>query len=165
MAILIRVICVFSGLLLACWFCRSFNWTMRSVLLAAFLLGVMGTAAELLLVAHTEGFWQLLPLILMGLSLLPLAFYAVMRRAGWLRVFQVVMILFILSGLVGLFLHYDAKAEFKLETDPSLTGWPLFRDAMKGAMPPALAPAAMIQFALLGLAYAWRHPAFSNKTA
>ena len=140
---------------------------MRAFVLAAFLLGVAGTAAELLLVNHTETFWQALPLLLMGLSLVPLVF--VRSRASstatlCLRIFQVIMILFMLSGLIGLYLHYDGKVEFKLEVDPSLKGWALFRDAMKGAMPPALAPAAMIQFGLLGLAYAWRHPALSPAT-
>lgn len=140
---------------------------MRAFVLAAFLLGVAGTAVELLLVNHTETFWQWLPLLLIGLSLVPLVFVrgrASSRASLCLRIFQVVMILFMLSGLIGLYLHYDGKVEFKLETDPSLKGWALFRDAMKGAMPPALAPAAMIQFGLLGLAYAWRHPAFSPAT-
>jgi hypothetical protein len=69
------------------------------------------------------------------------------------------MVLFILSGAVGLFLHYDGKVEFRLESNPSLAGWALFKEAMVGAVPPALAPAAMAHFGLLGLAYAWRHPA------
>ncbi len=136
---------------------------MRALVLAAYLLGLIGTAAELLLVSHTENFWQLLPLILIGISLIPLAVYAVTHAAGWLRVFKAIMALFMASGLIGLFLHYDGKVEFKKESDPSLAGWPLFRDAMKSAVPPALAPAAMIQFGLLGLAYTWRHPAFSPK--
>jgi hypothetical protein len=137
---------------------------MRGLVLAAFLMGLVGTAAELLLVGHTENFWQSLPLLLIGLSLIPLVVYAAARKAIWLRTFQVLMFLFMASGLIGLFLHYEGKVEFKQESDPSLTGWPLFRDAMMSAVPPALAPAAMIQFGLLGLAYVWRHPAFSNPT-
>ena len=137
---------------------------MRGIVLAGFLLGVVGTAAELLLVEHTENFWQWLPLLLIGLSVVPLVGYAAARRAILLRLFQWFMILFMVSGVIGLFLHYEGKAEFKLETDPSLAGWKLFKEAMKGAMPPALAPAAMIQFGLLGLAYVYRHPAFSLGT-
>jgi|SRR5688572_14278653 len=138
---------------------------MRGLVLVAFLVGVLGTAAELLLVGHTEGFWQWLPLLLMGISLVALALCLATRSVFGLRTFQTLMILFLGSGLVGLFLHYDGKVEFKRESDPSLTGWPLFRDAMKSAVPPALAPAAMIQFGILGLAYAYRHPAFSRKPA
>ena len=138
---------------------------MRSLVLAAFLLGCLGTAAELLLVGHTENFWQWLPLLLMAISLVALGASVPTRSARCLRAFQVLMVLFMASGLVGLFLHYDGKVEFKRESDPSLSGWPLFRDAMKSAVPPALAPAAMIQFGILGLAYAYRHPAFSPKPA
>jgi hypothetical protein len=136
---------------------------MRALILAAFLVGVFGTAAELLLVGHTEGFWQWLPLLLMGLSIVPLAIFWVTHAAFPLRSFQGMMVFLMLSGVIGLFLHYDGKVEFKKESDPSLSGWPLFRDAMKSAVPPALAPAAMIQFGLLGLAYTCRHPVFSPK--
>ena len=131
---------------------------MRGIILAAFLLGVLGTAAELLLVNHTENFWQSLPVWLIGLSLLLLVGCVSSRRRAVFRAFQAVMVLFMASGAVGMFLHFEGKAEFKKETDPSLTGWKLFVEAMKGAMPPALAPAAMIQFGLLGLAYVHRHP-------
>src|SRR5262245_24442294 len=139
---------------------------MRSLVLAGFLLGALGSAAELLLVRHTENIWQLIPLLLIGISLVPLVVYATgratPRAARSLRAFRGVMVLFMLSGVLGLFLHIEGKIEFKEETDPSLKGWPLIREAMKSALPPALAPAAMIQFGLLGLAYAYRHPAFST---
>lgn len=143
---------------------------MRAFVLTAFLLGLAGTAAELLLVGHTENFWQSLPLLLMGVSLIPLAVCMIHQRsqarAGRLslRIFQVIMFLFIASGLLGLFLHHDFKVEFKQESDPSLAGWALFCQAIKSPLPPALAPAAMIQFALLGLAYTYRHPAFCSAT-
>ena len=75
-----------------------------------------------------------------------------------MRVFQVMMILFILSGLTGLVLHFQGKMEFKLETNPSLNGMALFWETIKGAtLPPVLAPGVMIQLGLLGLAYAYRH--------
>jgi len=139
----------------------------RGLVLAAFLLGSAGVAAELLLVGHTENFWQWSPLALIGISF-PLALCMrgrpCRRALVCLRFFQALMFLFMASGLVGLFLHYEGKVEFKRESDPSLAGWPLFREAMKAAMPPALAPAAMIQFGLLGLAYAYRHPASSPTT-
>jgi hypothetical protein len=140
---------------------------MRGLVLTAFLLGLCGTAIELLMVGHTETFWQLLPLLLIGISVVPLAFFVrgrvSSRAVVSLRIFQAIMFLFMISGVVGLFLHYDSKVEFKRESDPSLAGWVLFREAMKSAMPPALAPAAMIQFGLLGLAYIYRHPAISPK--
>ena len=131
----------------------------RRFLLVVLVLGLLATAGELLLLGHTEGFWQWLPLALIFISLLLLAWHALAPSRATVRVFQGAMILFMLSGAVGIFLHYDGKAEFKLESNPSLAGWMLFKEALVGAVPPALAPAAMIQFGLLGLAYAYRHPA------
>jgi hypothetical protein len=44
---------------------------------------------------------------------------------------------------------------------PSRSGFELFREAMMGATP-ALAPGSMIQIALIGLAYSYRHPRLSR---
>jgi hypothetical protein len=75
------------------------------------------------------------------------------------------MFLCLLSGVAGLYLHYDARVEFKLELNPSLAGWDLFWRTVKGpTMPPVLAPGAMIQIALLGLAYSYRHPLLTKTT-
>jgi hypothetical protein len=135
----------------------------RRFVLVLFILGSIITGGELLLVDHTEGFWQWLPLALFVLSFIVLAWHAIAPSAASVRVFQATMVLFVLSGLVGLFLHYDGKVEFRLESNPSLAGWALFKEAMAGAVPPALAPAAMIHFGLLGLAYAYRHPALPRR--
>jgi hypothetical protein len=131
----------------------------RRFLLVILLIGLVGTGGELLLVGHTKGFWQWIPLALLLLSFAIIVWHAVAPCAASVRAFQVAMLLFILSGALGLFLHYDGKVEFKLESNPSLAGWELFKEAMTGAVPPALAPAAMIHFGLLGLVYAYRHPA------
>jgi hypothetical protein len=42
---------------------------------------------------------------------------------------------------------------------PELTGLSLMREALKGQMPPVLAPGIMVQLGVLGLAWTWRHPA------
>jgi hypothetical protein len=70
------------------------------------------------------------------------------------------MLLFVLSGGVGIWFHYQATTEFQLEMDPALRGWALFRKAIVAKAPPALAPGAMIQLGLIGLAYTFKHPAF-----
>ena len=57
-----------------------------------------------------------------------------------MRVFQTVMLLFLSSGVLGLYLHYRGNVEFELEMYPSLRGFGLFWEALKGATP-ALAPA------------------------
>ena len=67
--------------------------------------------------------------------------------------------LFLIAGVAGIALHYQSSMEFKLETNASLSGWALFWAVMSAKTPPALAPGAMIQLGLLGLAYTYQHRA------
>ncbi len=137
----------------------------RGILLAIFLLGTLGTGTELFLIGHTESIWQWVPLLLILISLIVLVCHFVFRRAATVRVLQVTMILFIISGCVGILLHYQGKVAFKLETNPALGGLELFWEAIKGAtVPPVLAPGMMIHMGLLGLAYTYRHPALIAST-
>ncbi len=132
---------------------------LRTFLLALFLFGALGAGAELLLLGHTEDAWQWAPLALILCSLIVLLGYAVLRRRVLLAGFQIIMLLFVVSGIVGSVLHYQAKVEFKLEMQPELSGWQLFLEVMQGAtVPPVLAPGMMAQLGLLGLAYCYRHP-------
>lgn len=133
---------------------------LRRALLGMFLLGALGAGTELLLVSHTESRWQLVPLVLIALSLAVLLFHAVIPRVATVRIFQLTMLLFVLGGGAGVVLHYQGKVEFKLESNPALHGFELFREAVLGAaVPPVLAPGFMILLGLLGLSYAYRHPA------
>ncbi len=137
----------------------------RRLMLIVFLVGALGAGAELLLLEHTESLWQLTPLLLIAISLVALILHSAIRRAATVRIFQAAMLLFIASGVVGAWLHYQAKVEFKLETNPDLGGMALFREVMIGAtLPPVLAPGLMIQLGLLGLAYTFRHPALVAST-
>ena len=137
----------------------------RRILLALFLLGVIGAAVELLLLGHTEDTLQWVPLVLFALGPLVLLVHGAVRRGATVRVFQLTMLLFVISGFVGCYLHYRARVEFKLETNPALAGWQLFREAITGGtVPPVLAPGMMIQLGLLGLAYTYRHPALAAST-
>jgi hypothetical protein len=132
---------------------------MRHIIMTIFLLGVLGIVGELLLVGHTVDLWQKVPLLLILVSLVVLICHAGIRRAATLRVFQLTMVLYLLTGVVGLVLHYQGKKEFKLESNPELGGQELFWEVIKGAaVPPVLAPGAMILMGLLGLSYTYRHP-------
>lgn len=127
------------------------------MLLFILVLGLIGTAAELMLLQHYENGWQALPLVLIGLALLVLVWHGVTRGPASVRGLQAVMVLFLLSGLIGVGLHHNANAEFELEMDPTLRGFRLFRESLSGATP-ALAPGTMVQLGLIGLMYAYRHP-------
>jgi hypothetical protein len=123
-----------------------------------FILSSIGSGAELLLLNHFEGLMQWVPLMLIFLSFIILGWHAVGRSAASTRVIQWMMIGFVLAGFVGMYFHYQGSAEFKLESNPSLAGWQLFWEAIRGKAPPALAPGVMIQLGLIGLAYTYRHP-------
>ena len=130
---------------------------MRRLLAVTFVVGVVGTTAELLLLEHTEDAAQWIPIALFAAGLLVLGWYAVARSRMSLRVFQLVMCSYIVGGFAGIALHYRGNVEFEREMTPSISGWPLFREAMTGATP-ALAPGTMVPLALVGLAFTLRHP-------
>lgn len=131
---------------------------MRRVLLAVFLVGMVGTGADLFLLEHFEEKLQLIPLTLLGLAVIVLTWHIIHRGPGSVRVVQVLMILFVIAGFAGLVLHYRGSVEFQLEVNPDLSGLELFMKAIRAKAPPALGPGAMINLGLLGLAYAYRHP-------
>ena len=130
---------------------------LRRFLLVLFLIGAVGTGVELLLLGHTEGLSQWAPLGLMAVSLLVLGWHMVDPGAASLRLFRGTMVMFVLSGVVGLWLHYQGNVVFELEMYPSLRGLDLFRESVAGATP-TLAPGTMLELGLLGLAYTYRHP-------
>jgi hypothetical protein len=121
-------------------------------------LGFVGTETELLLLEHYDDPWQFVPLVLVALGLLTLIWYTKKRNVRSLKVFRIVMTLFILAGFVGLVLHFRGAAEFQLETDPNLGRWELARKVMRVKAPPVLAPGVMVQLGLIGLAYALQDP-------
>jgi hypothetical protein len=131
----------------------------RYMLLTIFILGSVGSGAELLLLNHLESPVQWIPVVLILLSFLVLGWHAVRRTPASTRAIQGMMVAFIAAGLAGFYFHYQGSAEFKLESNPSLAGWRLFWEAIRGKAPPALAPGVMIQLGLIGLAYTYRHPA------
>jgi len=66
-----------------------------------------------------------------------------------------------ISGAVGVYLHLRANMEFQLEMDATLSGWALLKKSVLAKSPPALAPGAMTQLGLIGLAYTFKHPALA----
>jgi hypothetical protein len=128
--------------------------TIRRMLAMTFLFGSLGTAAELVLMEHTEGVWQNVPLVLIAIACCGLGLLASRRGTPQLRAFQVVMLLFVVSGAAGVLLHYKGNVEFERELNPDASGLELFRESMKGATP-ALAPGTMMLLGALGFGYVY----------
>jgi hypothetical protein len=130
---------------------------LRRLLLWLLVFGLLGTATELVLMGHDEDAWQMIPLAVITLAAVAsVAMVMTGNRAAIARFFRAAMVLMILSGTLGAVLHYRANMEFKLEMDPSMTGFALFSSVMQAKAPPALAPGNMVLLGLLGLACAYR---------
>ena len=136
---------------------------LRRMLLALVLLGAAGLLVELGLLEHFDSWTQWIPLVLLVIVLGSATVVAVRRVPGAVRFFQAVMALCVVMGVVGVILHYRGNMEFELERDGSLGGLRLFWEAIRGATP-SLAPGALSQLGLLGLAYTYRHPALGAST-
>jgi hypothetical protein len=106
---------------------------------------------------HTEDVLQLIPLLLIGLSLVTLAWYLLDASGLSLQVLRGIMLLSVASGALGSLLHYRGNVEFEIESTPGLSGFDLFKESVTGATP-ALAPGTMILLGALGLLYTLRHP-------
>ncbi|NKB70245.1 MAG: hypothetical protein GKR89_24505 [Candidatus Latescibacteria bacterium] len=133
------------------------NSGLRRLVWALFVLGSLGICAELLLLGHFESNQQRIPLALIILCLAALAWHGLSRGATPLRAFRLIAGLLALSGLLGLYYHIQANIEFETEMYPDRQGLELAWEALRGALP-ALAPGAIVQLALLGLAYTYGHP-------
>ncbi len=130
---------------------------LRTILVATLVLGMVGTGVELWLLDHTEGWQQLIPLVLLGAGLLVCASHLMRPTLGTLRLLQAVMLLFVISGGVGVLLHYQGNVAFELEMYPEMAGMELFKNTITGATP-VLAPGTMLLLGLVGLAYTYHHP-------
>jgi len=135
----------------------------RRMLAAVFLVGSIGTAAELVLLEHTEGVWQQMPLALIAIGSLAFCGLQLRPHPPVTRAFRLVMGLFVASGLLGIVLHYRGNVEFELELQPEAAGWELFVAALAGATP-SLAPGTMALLGAVGWTYAYRHPVVSVRS-
>jgi hypothetical protein len=129
----------------------------RTWLLWSLVLGSAGTAAELLLIGHDESATQFVPLILLPVGFIIGVLLAVAPSATGLKLFRVLMVCFLVSGLLGVGLHYQGNEEFELERQPSASGLGLISKTLRGATP-VLAPGSMTLLGAIGLAFTHRHP-------
>ena len=127
---------------------------LRILTLLIFVTSAAGSMCDLVLLGHFDDPRQWAPLLLLPAGLLVLAWHRIQRGHLGTRAFQCAMVLFIVSGVVGVWFHYSANAEFELQISPSTNGWQVVRESLSGPAP-ALAPATMVQLGLLGLTYTY----------
>jgi hypothetical protein len=137
--------------------------SLRQMILGLVLLGIIGLVAELLLQEHFESATQIIPLATLGAGLATTIIVARNPTRFTLRLFIIMMIVFVAAGVLGLVLHFKGNMEWALERNPELGGMTLMWKALTGATP-ALAPGALAQLGLLGLAWSYRHPALRSDT-
>jgi hypothetical protein len=138
--------------------------TLRRLLLIAVLVGTIGMGTELLLVGHVDGALQMIPVALLAVGAAALVWCALTARAAAVRLVQVAMTLFVLSGVAGVVLHYRGNEAFELEMYPTMTGLELIRETLTGATP-VLAPGSMTLLGLVGWALTYRHPSLARAGA
>lgn len=135
---------------------------LRQLVLLIVAFGVVGLVPELLLLEHIKSPSQLIPFALLALTAIGVVWVYARPKPSSLRFFQGVMVLSALGGLMGLWEHLEGNLEYVRELNPSLSGLPLIWKAMhKGT--PVLAPGTLIQMALLGLVFSFRHPAWASR--
>lgn len=137
---------------------------MRRTLLALLLFGLAGTLVELLLLRHTEGLWQIVPVALIALALATAIWCAVRPGRIAIRSLQLLMWLFLLSGVAGTVLHFLGNIAYERDSNPSLSGLELYLSALQGSTP-SLAPGTMFLLGLVGLLHAFRHPGLGRGSA
>jgi hypothetical protein len=138
--------------------------TIRRLLLALVLVGIVGLTLELLLLEHIESATQLIPFVVLGAGFVGSLTLIVRPTRQSVRLFQGIMLLFVASGVVGIYLHLRGNVLFEQETDPSARGLDLIWRSLSGGVP-ILAPAAMAQVGLVGLLFTYRHPMLRDSAA
>jgi len=126
----------------------------RKLLLSLLAVGALGTSFELLLIGHFEEITQIVPLVLLAAGLAAAAWHLASARAS-IAALRWLMVLFVVSGAVGIALHYRGNAEFELEMYPSMGGTELMGKTLTGATP-VFAPGTMALLGGLGLVASYR---------
>jgi hypothetical protein len=128
---------------------------LRRFLLLTLIAGTAGMVLELAFIGHFEDPLQLVPVVLLAVGLVSLTWHAAWPRRASMRTVQLLMTLFVVSGLAGVGLHYRGNHEFEREMYPSMAGVELVGKTLTGATP-VLAPGSMALLGLVGLAAVYK---------
>jgi hypothetical protein len=105
---------------------------------------------------------QLAPQVLLVAGILVAGWAQIASNGAAIRILQLLMVVFVASGIIGIVLHYQGNEAFELEMSPSRAGMSLVSKTLTGATP-VLAPGSMSLLGLVGLAFAYRHPALRSQ--
>jgi hypothetical protein len=128
--------------------------TIRRVILGVLLLGMIGLLVELSLLGHYADLQQAIPLAVLASGLAAVLLHLIYPRSWTLASVWIVMALFVVSGLLGMYFHYRGSREFQLEMDASMSGTKLMWHVLRAKSPPTLSPGTLVQMGILGLGYA-----------
>ena len=135
----------------------------RRALLTILVVGLVGAEIELLLLKHTDGFWQLVPVVAVAIAIAVVVWCVAAPSVPALTALRMVMVVFLIAGVVGVIQHFTGNIGYEKESNPGLAGAELYRAAAMGSTP-LLAPGVMLQIGLVGLLFAFRHPALTKAT-
>jgi hypothetical protein len=137
--------------------------SIRKLLLGTLALGVLGTIGELIFLRHIDDRKQWIPLVVLGISVVVIGWHAASPGRASVRAMQILMVVFIATGALGVGLHYDGNVTFEREINPTSSGFEFLRKTVAGATP-VLAPGSMTLLGLVGLAHTYRHPCLAGAT-
>src|SRR5687767_9502243 len=89
--------------------------SLRLLLLALVFIGIVGLEVELALLRHAETFNQWIPHVALLIGLISTVAVYVSPGPATLRSFQAVMLIFLVVGALGVYLHVQGNVEFALE--------------------------------------------------
>ena len=131
---------------------NSERYSLKKVIVLAFLFMTIGTLLELYLLNHYENILQLIPVFCIAIALINSMFIYFRRSKASFNIFKIVLFLTSISGISGVFFHLQANYEFEQEIKPTANSLELFLESISGAFP-ALAPLSMVVLALIGYSY------------
>ena len=137
---------------------------MRKILLWTLVLGAAGTMGELFLIGHDESTAQFVPLVLLACGIVAGTLVLAAPGTGVLRILQLLMVLFLGSGIIGVSASLSGQHRVRARDASSLAGVELMSKTLTGATP-VLAPGSMSLLGVIGLAATYRHPLLRHPTS
>ena len=99
---------------------NSEKYSLKHVIVLAFLFMMIGTLLELYLLNHYENILQLIPVLCIAIALINSIFIYFRRSKASNNIFKIVLFLTSISGISGVFFHLQANYGFEQDMLPEL---------------------------------------------